>query len=465
MPRNNNNFSYNLFAALRKALPPYYHLESYFPLANTILTCVNKLDEALEYRPVKDVLFSKGIAHTRIDNLSVSSHQSGLYKVLIDPPSYKERQFSSPPGSPVYHGTDRGSSKSYKRGGVVFEIIETLGYNESLRLENIYPILKLSQSSKSHGAVMSSKHKSSEVFSQLSSSRSPTFRSPNIQSTKSFPQIFSESDTFGTSESSEFSSVSSVLKAQGFDTQISSLHAKMNKEGNALTRKIYTQDYGIPITTSEFASRITSADYPKIVQAILEAGLKNPPVFLPYDFKPEHILMQIENDQKSFFVIDFHGIAVTPVFLSKWAQSYLQIPLRFVFGFFQEASTNPQELLNKANIPTLQDKIFCIVADTITSTFAALAAFELLAKHNLEDLKNPEILNSIVTVALAKIRDIPSLFASGPPGFSEMLQTSLNAANEAHLWHMSASKESPHADSRDWARIFWISYKDSLWKT
>ncbi len=469
MIRNRFDFIPKLTALLSKQVKPFFYCDSFYILAIDIFDCLEILDESFSYKmPLKGAIYQDSKAYIRKNNLNISTDAIGIYHIIVDPPIHHESEptLSSP------HIT-AGATKIYKRGGIEFYLFQNQVAVGSLEIRDLRPVLKLSKRSHAHRALLSPNSSLHSAQSPISADTLP-FASPVSAAGQSvtspdFGFSFAASPHHGPTAFQD-SIDSKKFLDEGFLPGSSFVFPKQNKNRDEVIPKIYTEDFGISITNPHFAPQITQADFPLIARAILDAGKLNPPLFVPYDFKPEHILVQIVNGQKIFHVIDFVGPQVTPPYISELTAQYIGYRKNFAYFCFDEAKNNiehpnPHEFFSyktDKDAPSREEKIMAIVADTIVSTFVTISSYNELSKYSLIQLDEQPIISSLVLSALSKLQELPNLFRSHNSILAGMIANSLHQAElkQREIVHNPARHIK---DPWNWRDVFFTTYKNSLW--
>jgi len=324
--------------------------------------------ETLDHRPPADPL-----SHTResriyrFEQLMILSEKKGQYEVFILRNSIK--------GASDYPGQVRGAFKIFKKGCIRFIISESGLNTGNLQLIEWENVLSLSRKS------------------------------------ESYEQLLAHIDF----ETDPLMQIEARLLSQGFEsTNTRILKKPAHSDPGRMHYSVFVRDCGQSLDDINLAKKISRGDYVNLAQAIVSAGRSNPPVYLPYDLKPQNILINFSKGVNHFHCIDYSSIGMTPEYLSSSLHRRIDINPAFAHAAFlrpEQKDMVSQKCFSENK--TFEETITHIVADNIIATFICL----MCAPHinTRAQLYDESYCESLKKFLIPELQEIPYLFCNSQP--------------------------------------------------
>ena len=271
----------------------------------------------------------------RFQQVTIYSHQIGLYDIYITRPARKGRS--------DYPGLATGARKIFKRGVQFFKIQEIPENSCHFEVRERKKYLSLVQKSDSYQADLS--------------------------------QLWALPET-----SEEYAR---ILRACGYDPEITSIIQRPSSSNAHMRNIVLVEDKGEPLNNLSLTNEVFACDDTEmqIANAILAAGSKNPPLLIPFDTKLANILCRkIGEEAFEFRCIDYTEPGTTLPYIPTSLLEALQLLKVFGLEFARENLANiyrsasekpPEELLlpHVKDSPTFFQAALMLAAEEIISTY------------------------------------------------------------------------------------------------
>lgn len=395
-----------------------------------IYDCIKRLNEQMHGTRRDDVIhIENNTLVTRNGHITVRTQRMGYYDVLIDRKSL-QRNNTGVKISPIAtnYGIAKGASKIYKKGVLSFSLEIYPAHGTNIRLLNVEHLLSLSRKSLAHQQLLSSLSSSSDLVSPLLPPSESVFSPLGSSLTSS---LFEPGSPLLTEQ----------LVQKGFTPDLTGIVVKPKQSSpSALVHQVYVRDAGVSLNKLDAAATITQQDYQGIVDAMRRAGQLNLSLCVPFDVKPEHVFCATTDSGKKMTLIDSSYLSVTPLFLSESVTRFTGLAKEFAHTVFEISDLSQKNQKFMRTPYTHQECAYYVIADTIISTLAYIAAAKYLQGHTYDTLSKAGVVEQIARQALDEIAFIPRLFRSWPIPFKPILTQALMDAQ--------------NLQTRDWLGIF-----------